>query len=212
MSDSRRVRALSSGGGLRSSSADSRGSKSKRSDADDGASSSGSSAVLAAGASLAKRVRVAGKLDKMRIGLQLKLQREAEAARQTEILTAINAELGGGVQGAVITREQKLVALAGLKLWDINGQPAIEIGASPTPRRRLESMSFLSNLSIPTCRDLLADFSESLVINVEKPNIRGQASLAFTGVGLPKDAGEWVREHLKSLRDHEEEAFWITRH
>ena len=211
MSDLRRGRADSRGGSVRSDSASSRGSKSKRTDADDGASIIGNLASSAADTASAKRIHLSEKLSQLRDGRAAEKQRREEVAKQTRILDAVNAEIGGGVQGAVITREQKLVALAALKVWDINGQPAIDIGASPTPLQRLEIMRFLSNLSIPTCRDLLADFSESLVINVEKPNIRGQASLAFTGVGLPEHAGEWVREHLKSLRDHEEEAFWITR-
>ena len=72
-------------------------------------------------------------------------------------------------------------------------------------------MSLLSNLSIPTCNNILADFTLNRHITVEESYIRGKAAAAFEGVGLPLGAGEWVCSHLEKVRKEDTEAFWITR-
>ena len=58
-------------------------------------------------------------------------------------------------------------------------------------------MTFLFNLSLPTCRELYDDSAVIFTIDVEKRNINEPALHDFMGVELPTDAGTGVRENLK---------------
>lgn len=120
MSDLRRGRADSRGGSVRSDSADSRISKSRRSDADAGSSIIDNLSSAAADAASAKRGKLTPTMSQQCKGRSLLSQKRKEVVVRHQIFEAVNTEPSGDIQGVVFTHELRLVALADFKLQDIN--------------------------------------------------------------------------------------------
>lgn len=114
---------------------------------------------------------------------------------------------GERVRGAVVTRDQALLAVAGFLLYDGAGELRVPPRADYASHR-IEAGTLLSGLSDKTVRGITTKFMATGAINLEPPRARGPAPLNTEDLdAMEPRVREWVRSQLQEA----DEPTWVTR-